>query len=415
MSKLFFKRTALSTGRLVFLLLTAVVFIQTQENKLKETIVAGGPKQFMEVRHVVIKGSNFEVGKQIAGIAIRYGIKLTPGGNPLINKLTREYMAKNYPVYYERMKGVASAFGLPFEDDRYDFSGISQFSLSSPGCSAVFYPGQFTKNGHGLLSRNYDFTTGTILGKFPKPGERPAMSRPYVLEIYPDRGYASLAICTFDMLGGVIDGINSEGLVVAILAEEESIQKFGLEPGNEVGLYELQSMRYLLDNCKDVTEAKEALLSLKHYYSFIPCHYIIADRSGRSFIFEFSPHRNRCLTTDGKGPQCVTNHLVALHPSEADLPAGDSFNRFKTLRVATKIKEKFTLAEIREINARVAIPPLASNNPEYAPGRTIWYALYDTEERSLSIRFYLGEKPDPADPKGVILNYSQLKEFRLKK
>jgi predicted choloylglycine hydrolase len=241
------------------------------------------------------------------------------------------------------------------------------------------------------------------------------MSRPYVLEIYPDRGYASLAICTFDMLGGVIDGINSEGLVVAILAEEESIQKFGLEPGNEVGLYELQSMRYLLDNCKDVTEAKEALLSLKHYYSFIPCHYIIADRSGRSFIFEFSPHRNRCLTTDGKGPQCVTNHLVALHPSEADLPAGDSFNRFKTLRVATKIKEKFTLAEIREINARVAIPPLASNNPEYAPGRTIWYALYDTEERSLSIRFYLGEKPDPADPKGVILNYSQLKEFRLKK
>jgi penicillin V acylase-like amidase (Ntn superfamily) len=60
----------------------------------------------------------------------------------------------------------------------------------------------------------------------------------------------------------VLDGINSEGLVVAILAEEESGNKVGREPGDEAGMHELMGMRYLLDNCKNVEEAKEALLSL---------------------------------------------------------------------------------------------------------------------------------------------------------
>jgi hypothetical protein len=36
----------------------------------------------------------------------------------------------------------------------------------------------------------------------------------------------------------VLDGINSEGLVVAIAAEEESGGKVGREPGDEVGMHE---------------------------------------------------------------------------------------------------------------------------------------------------------------------------------
>jgi predicted choloylglycine hydrolase len=76
------------------------------------------------------------------------------------------------------------------------------------------------------------------------------MARPYLFEIYPDKGYSSLAICAFEYLGGVLDGINSEGLAVSILSESESGQKVGYEPGNEAGMYELMSMRYLLDNCK---------------------------------------------------------------------------------------------------------------------------------------------------------------------
>ena len=45
--------------------------------------------------------------------------------------------------------------------------------------------------------------------------------------MHPDRGYASLAVYSYDLLSGVLDGINSEGLTVALLADDELIEKFG--------------------------------------------------------------------------------------------------------------------------------------------------------------------------------------------
>lgn len=59
------------------------------------------------------------------------------------------------------------------------------------------------------------------------------------------------------------------------------------------------------------------------------------------------------------------------------------------------------LAEIKSINSIVAVPPYASNHPVYAPGRTLWHVLYDTEKRGLNVKFYLGEKPDPSDEKKI--------------
>jgi hypothetical protein len=47
---------------------------------------------------------------------------------------------------------------------------------SPAGCSVVFYPGEGTKDGHGILSRNFDFPTATftqIVG-FQRPTSGPA-------------------------------------------------------------------------------------------------------------------------------------------------------------------------------------------------------------------------------------------------
>jgi hypothetical protein len=244
------------------------------------------------------------------------------------------------------------------------------------------------------------------------------MAKPILFEIHPDNGYASLSLSAFDYLGGVLDGINSQGLVVAILAEEESGPKVGREPGNEVGMHELMGMRYLLDNCKDVEEAKEALLSLKHYYSFIPCHYIIGDRSGRSFIFEFSPTRNKTYVIDGSGPQCVTNHLVFLHQKVDEFPANGlnwSMRRYKMLDESLQAKQEFTLKEIAAINAQVAVPPNAPGNSAFAPVRTLWYAQYDLENLTLTVKFYLGEEPDLENEEKVILEYSPPEVFELRR
>ncbi len=389
-----------------------------QEVEFKETVIAGGPEKFAEVRYVILKGSNFEIGKKIGELAKKDGTIITPSANHIMNRAKREYMAKNYPILYERMKGVAAAYGLNFFDDSCDFSGLSQKQMAPPGCSVAFYPASSTENGHSILSRNYDFITGDITGRKPRQGQLAMMARPILFEIHPDKGYSSLSLCAFEYLGGVLDGINSEGLVVSILAEEESGNKVGREPGDEAGMHELMGMRYLLDNCKNVEEAKEALLSLKHYYSFIPCHYIVGDRSGKSFIFEFSPTRNRSYVIDGDGPQCVTNHLVFHHQKIEEFQETGlnwSMRRYKMLEESIRAKKKFTIEEITAINESVAIPPNAPGNPQAAPGRTLWYAQYDLENLTLTVKFYLGEIPDPVNEKRVILEYSPLMTYELRK
>jgi predicted choloylglycine hydrolase len=414
------KKVVVSVLAVLALLLNTLALSAAAEQNLqyKEKVIAGGPGKFVTVRHIILQGSNFDIGKKIGEIAKKDGAVIASSDNRIMNRAKREYMAKNYPEMYERMKGVAQSFGLDITDDSYDFTGLWQPNAAPPGCSVTFFPTGNTENGHGILSRNYDFITGDFTGRKPQEGSLAIMARPILFEIYPDQGYSSLSLCAFDYLGGVLDGINSEGLAVSILAEEESVGKIGREASDEVGMHELMGMRYLLDNCKNAEEAKEALLSLKHYYSFIPCHYIIGDRSGKSFIFEFSPNRNRSYIIDGDGPQCVTNHLVFLHQKVEEFPKTDlnpSMRRYKMLDESIKAKKKFTLEEITAINARVAIPPNAPGNPQVAPGRTLWYAQYDLEDLTLTVKFYLGEKPDLENEKKVILEYSPPKVYELKK
>ena len=359
-----------------------------------ESVVAGSPLDFMEARHIVLRGSNYAIGHKLAEMAQTLQARPQPGADPLRNRAQREYMKQFYPVLYERMRGLAAGFGIDLNNDDYDFSALSQFPTGPPGCSVVFYPGIHTDNGHSILSRNYDFTTGTLKGKRPQEHEMAVMYRPYLFEIYPDQGYASLSLCVFDLLGGVLDGINSEGLAVAILADDATIVTHGLEPANGVGLHELLSMRYVLDTCRDIDEAKQALLMAKHYYSFIPCHYLIADRSGRSTVFEFSPVRNSTHCIDGHGPQWVTNHLLSSYPTVDLFPEEsmiDSFQRYRMLQHSIQEKSRFSLAEIKAVNASVAAADVGSGSPEYAPHRTLWHSLYDLQDRRLEVKFYLGE------------------------
>ena len=411
-----------------FCLLFFALFIscETQKNKtnstleditFKDTTVAGGPDYFMEVHHVVLKGSNFEIGKQIAKIAQKNGVQINPSGDRLRNRVQREYLKNNYSIFHDRMRGVAEGYGLHIEDDAYDFSTLFQYPRDQLGCSVAFYPGSFTENGHSILSRNYDFTTGTIQGKRPKENEVAVMSRPYIFEMYPDQGYPSLSLCAFDMLGGVMDGINSEGLTVAILGDDETVMEYGVRPALGIGMHELLSMRYLLDNCQDVREAKDAMLGLKHYYSFIPCHYIIADKHGHSFVFEFSSLRNSTHIIDGEGPQCVTNHLLSNYQSIEEFPGKtqlDSYDRYMKLYASISSKKNFNIEEIKSINSSVANLNMDFDHPDYAPHRTLWHSLYDIEKRSVRVKFYLRDGMHPSENEVEVIEYSDYLTFHLK-
>jgi hypothetical protein len=223
-----------------------------------ERVIAGSSADFMEVRHLVLKGSNEQIGMTLAQIAReRHQVQPASSNDGLRNWARRRYFEKNYPILHERMRGVAAAFGGRLDDDSKDYSRLEYSPLTARG-SVVYYPPGVTAGEIGIISRNMDLTTGPFRGTLPSPPALPVTAHPYLIELYPDRCFASLAVCSSDLLSGVLDGINSEGLTVALLADGELSDRFVMEPagGSAVGLGVQQVLRFLLDNCANIDEAK---------------------------------------------------------------------------------------------------------------------------------------------------------------
>src|SRR4051812_14570794 len=83
-----------------------------------ERVIAGGPKDFLEARHLVLRGTNEEIGRALANIAReRYGAKPETSTDRLRTRAQRRYFEKNYPILHDRMRGVAAAFGKRVDDD----------------------------------------------------------------------------------------------------------------------------------------------------------------------------------------------------------------------------------------------------------------------------------------------------------
>jgi hypothetical protein len=375
----------------------------------------------MEVRHLVLKGSNREIGRALAAVARkRHRLKPAASSDPLRCRARRLYLRRHYPILFERMRGVAAFYGERLDNDSLNLSALWYVKLQ-PGCSVVYYPPGMTAENVGVVSRNNDFSTGTAWGARPARGELPAAARPYVIEMHPDRGYSSLALCGADLLSGVLDGMNSAGLTVALLADSSERGDPPPEPAGDagVGLGFLQIQRFLLDTCATTAEAKVALLTTKQYYEAIRCKYVVADRHGKAFIWELSPAGNRehILEAPGK-PLITTNFSLHRHLDCKSLPSARQARKICPGYTAlaegiAKHSGKFTRDDIKTVH-RVA-DQTEPGSPEDArpPGRTIWHALYFPELRKLQVSFYLGEKRGEGRRSKDRILRSDYLEFRL--
>jgi hypothetical protein len=383
-------------------------------------VVAGSPADFLEVRHLVLTGTNEAIGRALAEIARdRHHVHLARSQDLLRTRAQRHYIEKNNPILYERMSGVAAAFGKRLDDDAWNFSGLNYAHLGG-GCSVIHFPPGIMADGYSLVSRDYDFSTGTIQGTRSRPGEEASTARPYVIEMHPTRGYASLAICAYDLLSGVVDGINSEGLTVALLADDELTQKFRMEPAGNggVGLGALQMLRMLLDTCAKVEEAKEALLMTKQYYEFIPVHYIVADRRGHSFVWEYSQAHNREYVIENPGQPLITTNFSLHRYLDGQKPpsaqrAENVCPRYCLLSKELIGKDKLTIDAIKETHHRVDAAGVNAPGSSRAPNRTLWHALYFPEKRMVQVSFYLRDAADPDHPGRTRIERSKYLEFTL--
>jgi hypothetical protein len=371
----------------------------TAELRFSERTVAGTTSDLMIVRYLRLEGSNAQIGAKLAEIARdRHGSKGDVArGTLAIDQLA--WLRSHWPEMAERAAGVATAFGRKAANNGFDPTSLGYNLDVRPGCSVIFYPQNSVAGGHAMLSRNYDFPTGTyseITGAPPVEGARSMTGDPYVIEAHPDKGYASLYLCSYDLLG-CVDGINEKGLAVALLADDASPEK---KPSDGVGLSEVTLTRFVLDRCATARQARSLLQSVPYHYSFTPCHYMICDASGDSFVWEITPDLKTRYQVDGHGkPQVVTNHLLGKYGTEK-LPQGNSFDRFRRLtREIADRKARVTPEEVRTINQCVAVPKEARG------AATLWHSIYDLADRKVKISFFLGRDPKGEDRRTPYLEF----------
>ncbi|MBB3726784.1 C45 family autoproteolytic acyltransferase/hydolase [Nonomuraea dietziae] len=351
------------------------------------TQIAGGENDFQLVRHLSVGGSQFDIGRAMAEeMRDRFGWAPRPADRT-VTRARMAWFERHWPQHLERLDGVAATFDLDPDRDDLCLDGLSVLPFGS-GCSALWCPPSASTDGHGRIARNYDFFTATsseIMGGAPLPGELPMASRPYVITTTPEDGLASTVI-TMNDLDGAMDGVNEAGLAVVLLIADvgAAAPPSSFEP--QVGLSSVQLPRFVLDTCENVEQAKQALLLAKHYDHGTPLHYLIADASGKAFVWE-SEH----IVEAGDAPLCVTNHPLRRHPDPMALPADDettmdTFGRQRTLFERAK-------------DAPLSPSRLSGALGEVAAGadrmwRTTWTTVLDTHERTMTARFYLGDTPE---------------------
>ena len=393
----------------------------------EEVLLEQGKESYQSVRHIVIRGTNEEIGKALGDIAQKsYGItRLAQYPDESYAKAADIYLAQNVPILRDRAKGVAVSFGKSYGDSLFVFDQLV-YDAGPWGCSSVYYPPSFTTDNSGFLGHNMDYPLCSInkLLKRPEENAPPMFTRNYVIELYPDKGYASIGVGTGDLLS-VVTGMNEKGLI-AIL-HTDNYTAINTDPKADISglIFPTQILRYILENCQTVEEVKVSILNQKLSISFEPGHLLVADTSGRSITAEINPKNQRIEFTENSGkPQPFTNHPLYRFSDPADFPKytpfeeDNTFARFNALTDLLGKKDKFSAEDVianqDRVKARWNNPGRGMANP--IPNRTIWTDLYDQKASTLAVKFYLKDGPsDPAtgDPKDLV--YSDFFKFKLQK
>lgn len=363
-------------------------------------------KGYMEVRHIILQGSNGDIGEAIGKIAQEW-LKIVPldYSEPIYAVARKMYMLDNYPLLLDRMIGVGRAYNVSYAHSLLDLSTLP-YDIGPYGCSAVCFPPGEVKSRHPQVVRNFDSFIAPIhdvTGTPPAADARNLFSRNFVMELYPEVGYSSIVFGAMDLLNGVFDGLNSTGLTVCCMEANETLVNYNipLGGGKTTGLYMFQLARLILDTCSNVDEAKVKILNAKISKNFSGLHMLIADTTGKSFIFELSQGGDEIHFIDNGGkPQILTNFPVVQYndtdkfPSIVKKKMDNPFHRYDVLDKVIKSKKgQFSQKEIWKLMNRVyvrtgKIPP---GLKQAVPQRTLWKILIDQKALSCKIVYYVND------------------------
>ncbi len=420
---------------LICLLLLLTIHCYSSENKKeRKTIIVNNiilPKtetSYMEVRHIVLQGTNTEIGCAIGEIAQTW-LKLVPNKytNMLYAKARNKYMLNNYPFLYSRMIGVGNAYNVPFNNTLFDLSSLP-YALNAYSCTAVKFPSNIMKNNCEMIVRNngsYLSSWDDMFGSVLATNSLQLFAKNFVMEIYPNIGYSSITFGSFDLLNGVFDGLNSAGLYVGCMVVDNAAVRYDYSSGGKMtGLTMLQAAHQILDTCSTVEEAKVLLLSSKVSNVLVGIHMLVADKEGNSFIFEQSSETEKAqFTSSYEKTQIMTNFNSYIYPNQSHFPKSyekqteNPFCRYDILsdEINKKQEKKLTQDDIWDMMSKVYINCIKT--PEgfkyEIPFRTLWKVMINQDTLECKIIFYLNDKQNE---KGRLeLNFSKPFKFKLGK
>ena len=395
-----------------------------------QMLISKSPDKYPQVRYLVLKGTDREIGYSLAELAKReLDTKLPKYAAPVYGQARRLYLQHNFPALWERSRGVAAAFGLSEDDNHYDTSALV-FGMGSLACSAVYFPAHTTTNGHALVCRNNDFYIVSAAQLFGKP-ERPQDLKLYeylvINALHPAKGNAALQLGSFDLLNLPTDGVNQHGLYAAGFTDQQAAQaSFPIAGGSDSGLCVTQLLSLLMNKCRSVQEAKLAILQQHLYFTVEPVHHLLADTSGDVAVFETDPKSGKYIFVDGvKGkPFIITNHALHLYPTPASFPQVDpkiaynTFNRYRKLEQALAAHQgKWSVEDCFQIMAQVygnAMDKEEAGTFLPYPLRTLYTMVMDLTDPQVTIKFYLRDGTKEKDAKIANLVFSEPFNIKLK-
>lgn len=226
----------------------------------------------LRVKVLEFIGSNYEIG-------FIQGSRMEKDGKyQLLQFLTSEsdaataesILKETSNGFLEEIQGLAAGLKIDENSAIKMFSGYD-LSFPSMGCTALA-----TDN---FYIRNYDFSPDIF-------DHRLVFTR-------PEQGYASVGFS--QQVVGRLDGMNEHGLVVGLhLVNEGDKAK---------GLMSTTIVRLVLENCKNVDEAVDLIISLPHGYCY---NYSLMDQQGNKCLVEASPEKQ---VVKKQTPLMCTNHF----------------------------------------------------------------------------------------------------------
>ncbi len=107
-------------------------------SKNETAIAGGGPDDYIEARHVTLRGTNREIGRAIGEIAhTKFDARPRGAIDPIRARATRRYFREHYPIHEQRLLGAADAYGMAEGDEAANFVGLPYLLPPLPGCSVA--------------------------------------------------------------------------------------------------------------------------------------------------------------------------------------------------------------------------------------------------------------------------------------